>query len=74
MWKPDSGYGHDRPMDRLALGLIYLNTGLLPENLEDWMTPEQKRDPKLMAYVQELKEKCRATRAQTSERSEEDSL
>ena len=40
--KPSNPYGVDRPMDRLALGLIYLSTGMLPENLENWMTPEQK--------------------------------
>ncbi len=56
-------------MDRLALGIIYLQTGMIPENLEDWMTPEQKRDPELMAYVEELKEKRQASRRQASEKS-----
>ncbi len=66
----DSGHGPDRPMDRLGLGLIYMATGMIPENIEDWMTPEQKRDPELMAYVQELKEERRASRRQANERSE----
>ncbi len=75
MTKPgDSGYGSDRPMDRLALCLIYMATGMTPENLEDWMTPEQKRDPELMAYVQELKEKRQASRGQASKQSEKDGL
>ena len=61
-------------MDRLAIALIYLQTGMIPENLEDWMTPEQKRDPELMAYVEELKEKREASRRQANERSKEDSV
>ena len=49
----DSRYGNDRPMDRLALSIIYLQTGMIPEDLEKWMTPEQKAREKRERRTQE---------------------
>ena len=35
--KRDNAWGVDAPMDRMALALIYLHTGVLPTGLnEDW--------------------------------------
>ena len=47
--------GEKRGID-LAAALIYLRTGMLPDDLEDYLTPKQKHDPELVKFVQEHKE------------------